>query len=45
MPAIQPADQPPAETPQPALPPEDEVVDPSTGLFSRKQFEAMFARI
>ena len=44
MPAIQPADQPPAATPRPASPPEDEVVDPSTGLFSRKQFEAMFAK-
>jgi diguanylate cyclase (GGDEF)-like protein len=44
MPAIQPADQPPAATPRPALPPEDEVIDPSTGLFSRKQFEAMFAK-
>jgi diguanylate cyclase (GGDEF)-like protein len=44
MPAIQPADEPPAATPRPALPPEDEVVDPSTGLFSRKQFEAMFSK-
>jgi diguanylate cyclase (GGDEF)-like protein len=44
MPAIQPADEPPAATPLPALPPEDEVVDPSTGLFSRKQFEAMFSK-
>jgi diguanylate cyclase (GGDEF)-like protein len=26
------------------LPPEDEVVDPATGLFSRKQFEAMFSK-
>lgn len=44
MPAVHPADQPPAAPPRPASPPEDEVVDPSTGLFSRKQFEAMFAK-
>lgn len=44
MPAVHPADQPPAAPPRPASPTEDEVVDPSTGLFSRKQFEAMFAK-
>jgi len=44
MTAIHPADQPPAAPARPASPPEDEVVDPSTGLFSRKQFEAMFAK-
>jgi len=44
MPAVHPADQPPAATPRPASAPDDEVVDPTTGLFSRKQFEAMFAK-
>jgi diguanylate cyclase (GGDEF)-like protein len=44
MPAIHPVDQPPDATPLIASPPEDEVVDPATGLFSRKQFEAMFAK-
>lgn len=33
-----------AFTARTALPPEDEVVDPATGLFSRKQFEAMFSK-
>lgn len=44
MPAIHPADQPPAATPRPTSPLEDEVVDLSTGLFSRRQFEAMLAK-
>ncbi|MEK6743578.1 MAG: diguanylate cyclase [Nitrospirota bacterium] len=44
MPAVHPADLPPASTPLPASAPADEVVDPTTGLFSRKQFEAMFAK-
>ena len=44
MPAVHPADLPPAATPRPASPQVDEVVDPTTGLFSRKQFEAMFAK-
>jgi diguanylate cyclase (GGDEF)-like protein len=43
-PAVHPADLPPAAAPQPASAPANEVVDPSTGLFSRQQFEAMFAK-
>ena len=43
-PAVHPADLPPAATPLPASAPLDEVVDPSTGLFSRKQFEAMLVK-
>jgi len=44
MPAAHPADQPSVAPPRPVSSPEDEVVDPSTGLFSRKQFEAMFSK-
>jgi len=44
MPAMHPADQPLAPLREPVSPPADEVVDQSTGLFSRKQFEAMFAK-
>jgi len=44
MPAIHPADQSPDAESLPGSPPEDEVVDPSTGLFSRKHFEAMFSK-
>jgi diguanylate cyclase (GGDEF)-like protein len=43
VPVNHPGEQPSPETFLPASP-EDEVVDPSTGLFSRKQFEAMFAK-
>ena len=43
-PVVHPADVPPDAAPLPASPPVDEVVDPSTGLFSRKQFEAMLAK-
>lgn len=43
-PAAHPADLSPAAPPLPVSPPVDEVVDPSTGLFNRKQFEAMFAK-
>ena len=43
VPVARPADQPSVEPVLPAAS-EDEVIDPSTGLFSRKQFEAMFAK-
>jgi len=41
-PAVQPAGQPEGQHPAPA--PDDEVVDAATGLFSRRQFEAMFSK-